>query len=74
MNSIDFCYWLQGYFEISGTTELTKEQSAIVQNHLNLVFVHEIDNLYDNGDKDTKQNYHNIHQGKNDELMRCQKY
>ena len=43
MNSIDFCFWLQGHFEISGSQELTKEQTEIVKNHLNLVFTHEID-------------------------------
>jgi hypothetical protein len=39
----DFCYWLQGYFEIAGTGPMTEEQVKVVQNHLNLVFVHEID-------------------------------
>ena len=45
MNTIDFCYWLQGYFELSGDKHLTEEQTAVVKNHLNLVFVHEIDPL-----------------------------
>lgn len=45
MNTIDFCYWLQGYFEVSGDAELTKDQVEIVRNHLNLVFKHEIDPL-----------------------------
>lgn len=38
MNERDFCYWLQGYMEISGNKELTAEQLKIVQDHLNLVF------------------------------------
>ena len=77
MNSIDFCYWLQGYFEISGTKTITEEQAEIIQNHLNLVFKHEIDPMY-NGDKDELQN---IHDGKppswphpeapNDPIIRC---
>lgn len=45
MNSIDFCYWLQGYFEISGQTTITEKQAEVIKNHLNLVFKHEIDPL-----------------------------
>lgn len=45
MNSIDFAYWLQGFFEVSGAKELTEAQTTIVKNHLNLVFTHEIDPL-----------------------------
>lgn len=43
MTSRDFCYWLQGYFELSGSSGLSMEQSDIVRKHLALVFVHEID-------------------------------
>lgn len=43
MTSRDFCYWLQGYFEVSGTKQLTREQGEMVQQHLSLVFKHEID-------------------------------
>lgn len=46
MTSRDFCYWLQGYFEITGVdrkTALTDEQVRVVQKHLALVFTHEID-------------------------------
>lgn len=44
MQSRDFCYWLQGYFELhKGTDELTMEQANTIRNHLNLVFKHEID-------------------------------
>lgn len=38
MSTQDFCYWLQGYFEISGEECLTKEQVKIVKDHLKLVF------------------------------------
>lgn len=37
MQSQDFCYWLQGFSELVGTTP-TKEQWVIIQDHLNLVF------------------------------------
>ncbi len=45
MKSRDFCYWLQGFFEISGGSAviLNSEQIQMIQNHLNMVFVHEID-------------------------------
>jgi hypothetical protein len=45
MNTIDFCYWLQGYFEVSGDTEISSEKVEIIKNHLDLVFKHEIDPL-----------------------------
>lgn len=38
MTPENFCYWLQGYFEISGGKALTKEQATIIIDHLKLVF------------------------------------
>lgn len=43
MTSRDFAYWLQGFAEIGGGAPPTAEQWKVIQNHLNLVFVHEID-------------------------------
>lgn len=44
MTSRDFCYWLQGYFEIGGGGgELNQAQVGMVRKHLALVFKHEID-------------------------------
>jgi len=45
MTSRDFCYWLQGYFEISpiNGVSLSKDQTDVVKRHLALVFKHEID-------------------------------
>lgn len=44
MTSRDFCYWLQGALELCGVTEgFTQEQVWLIQKHLALVFVHEID-------------------------------
>ncbi len=53
MTSRDFCYWLQGYFEIHNANMpanmreaqggLTNHQVDMVRKHLALVFVHEID-------------------------------
>ena len=38
MTELQFCYWLQGYFELSGTKELNPEQVKAIQEHLALVF------------------------------------
>lgn len=43
MKSRDFCYWLQGYFEINGGTKLEPHQVDCIKRHLGLVFAHEID-------------------------------
>lgn len=45
MTSREFCYWLQGYFEISPETtfELSEAQVTRIRNHLAMVFKHEID-------------------------------
>jgi hypothetical protein len=48
MTSRDFCYWLQGFFELSKEPGLqpsgmTSEQIELIRRHLALVFVHEID-------------------------------
>ena len=44
MTSRDFCYWLQGFFELSPSDQhITAEQAKCIKAHLNLVFIHEID-------------------------------
>lgn len=43
MTSRDFCFWLQGSFELSDTDELTVKQVKLIKKHLNMVFKHEID-------------------------------
>ncbi len=44
MTSRDFCYWLQGFFELKGKDDIvTPNQIQIIRNHLNMVFKHEID-------------------------------
>lgn len=42
MDSIQFCYWLQGFFEISKADCLTTEQIEIIKKHLSSVFTGEI--------------------------------
>lgn len=49
MTSRDFCYWLQGYFELTEeldtalVKDFSRSQLATIKNHLNMVFIHEID-------------------------------
>ncbi len=39
MTPQEFCYWLQGFFELCGEdTEIDAEKSEIIQQHLALVF------------------------------------
>jgi hypothetical protein len=38
MTPEQFTYWLQGYFEISNATELNKEQTKVIKDHLSLLF------------------------------------
>lgn len=66
MQPRDFCYWLQGFFEISDAKALSPSQVEIVKNHLDLVFVHAIDQQYG----DNRDAMKRIHDGKqrNDKL------
>jgi hypothetical protein len=43
MTSRDFCYWLQGHFEIANPQELSRRETTLIKQHLALVFKHEID-------------------------------
>jgi len=76
MKSRDFCYWLQGYFEITNPEpiNLTKVQIQLIKRHLNLVFKHEIDPSM----PDPTGELQDIHGGKltpfhgeGNELVRC---
>ena len=72
MNTIDFCFWLQGYFEISGKDEITAEQAKVIKEHLNLVFKHEIDPLREDQTNATKEQLNQAHSSSmNDLQVRC---
>lgn len=71
MTSREFCYWLQGYFEIESLVSnkpdqptLTTEQVQMIQRHLAMVFKHEIDPSYNNSA--ALNNLHNT-----SDLVRC---
>lgn len=42
MTSRDFCFWLQGLFEVGDPKTLDERQVALLRQHLRLVFEHEI--------------------------------
>jgi len=46
MTPTAFCYWLQGFFELSDAETLSPKQVEAIKNHLNLVFEHVIDPSY----------------------------
>lgn len=48
MKSVEFCYWLQGLFELGSPTTLSAEQTDLIKRHLAMVFHHEIDPSYGN--------------------------
>lgn len=68
MTSRDFCYWLQGYFEITAEYDLTKQQIEIIKKHLSMVFAHEIDPSF--GDQKEQNKLNTIHNGSN-VFMNC---
>lgn len=42
MTSKEFCYWLQGLYELGNPVILNEHQTQTIKRHLNMVFVHEI--------------------------------
>jgi hypothetical protein len=66
MESKDFCYWLQGFFEIreaSGSSEgqLSREQVEVIRRHLAMVFIHDIDPKA--GPPEHQEVLQNVHDG-----------
>jgi len=43
MKSVEFCYWLQGLFELQNPKSLNAMQTNEIKKHLAMVFKHEID-------------------------------
>lgn len=77
MTSRDFCYWLQGFFEIRGVSggALDAHKTEMIRRHLAMVFVHEIDPSFGDADKQANLNeLHNATHKSNDPtkpIMRC---
>lgn len=69
MTSRDFCFWLQGYFEMTGAKTMSDRQIELVQRHLSLVFAHEIDPSMGGPGKQEKLN--DLHNSSPQFLARC---
>jgi hypothetical protein len=42
MQGRDFCFWLQGFFELNEHAgEINEDQASLIRRHLDLVFAHE---------------------------------
>lgn len=65
MTSRDFCYWIQGFFELTEDSQtnnsLTAAQTIKIKNHLAMVFKHEIDPSF--GGPKVQEELHKIHEG-----------
>lgn len=59
MKSVEFCYWLQGLFEVGEPVSLNEKQTDIIKRHLNMVFIHEIDATYPEGQQKELNEAHN---------------
>lgn len=59
MKSTEFCYWLQGLFEVAEPETLNAKQVDLIRRHLNMVFVHEIDPSYPAEQQETLNKLHN---------------
>jgi hypothetical protein len=78
MTSRDFCFWLQGHFEISDAKTLGKKETEMVKRHLALVFKHEIDPLMPDKTGELQATHDGTHfppkiggQGADELLLRC---
>lgn len=69
MTSRDFCYWLQGFFEITEPEGVTPKELACIKKHLDLVFKHEIDPSM--GNKQHQEKLNKVHHGGLSDLVRC---
>lgn len=77
MTPRDFCYWLQGYFELVGegsaeknpTINLSKLQISSIQRHLKMVFHHSIDPSM--GPLEMQKELARIHENESDIKVNC---
>jgi hypothetical protein len=70
MKSVEFCYWLQGLFEVGEPETLNSKQVDLIKRHLNMVFVHEIDSSYPAEQQEKLNKAHNASKP-NEILLRC---
>ena len=72
MKSVEFCYWLQGLFELGKPETLNAEQTDLVKRHLAMVFTHEIDPSYPKQQQPALDKLHGIGgKGPDGTVYRC---
>lgn len=54
MEANDFCYWLQGFFEMSGAKTLDEKQVEQLKKHLGLVMVNVVGDCSEEASKAVK--------------------
>lgn len=59
MKAHEFCYWLQGLFELASPEALSAEQTATIKRHLDMVFIHDIDPKYPAAEQSALNDAHN---------------
>lgn len=63
MTSVNFCYWLQGWFELNASIDhregATPETLEIIRKHLAMVFKHEIDPSFPDEQQEALSTLHN---------------
>jgi hypothetical protein len=75
MTAVNFCYWLQGLFELTPAADsppavgISPQQAEVIRRHLNTVFAHDIDPKAGGPDVQSKLNA--IHHGDSDVKLRC---
>lgn len=58
MKARDFIYWLQGGFEIGKIKTIDEDTVKIIQNHIEMVFIEEIDPSFGPDKQEALQNAH----------------
>lgn len=69
MKATEFCYWLQGYFELQREPRaMDAKQVECVQKHLSMVFIHEIDPSYPQAQQPALSTAHSGHPSLKDDI------
>jgi hypothetical protein len=78
MTAVQFCYWLQGYFEIVAANPgprvmngLTPSQTEAVKRHLAMVFAHDLDPKAGGAEVQEKLNHLHDNRPTGDVVERC---
>lgn len=73
MKATEFCYWLQGFFELADEKDLgiSAEQAIKIKRHLDMVFIHDIDKRYPKQHQAALNEAHGTAVAPQNQVMRC---